>query len=94
MNTIQSRLQKELTDIKDAGLYKQEHIIQSQQSTEISVNNKTVLNFCANNYLGLADDAESIEAGKNALDKKGYGMASVRFICGTQDVHKELELKI
>ena len=89
MNTIQTRLQKELTDIKDAGLYKQEHIIQSQQSTEISVNNKTVLNFCANNYLGLANHPQLIQAAKDGVDKWGFGLSSVRFICGTQSIHKQ-----
>ena len=88
-------LNQNLEALKSAGLYKSERIITSRQAGNISVlpGNK-VLNFCANNYLGLADNAELIEAGKNALDKKGYGMASVRFICGTQDVHKELEAKI
>ena len=94
MNTIQTRLQKELTDIKDAGLYKQEHIIQSQQGTEISVNNKTVLNFCANNYLGLANHPQLIQAAKDGVEKWGFGLSSVRFICGTQSIHKQLEGKI
>ena len=90
-----NNLNENLEALKSAGLFKSERIITSRQSGNISVlPGNNVLNFCANNYLGLADDAESIEAGKNALDKKGYGMASVRFICGTQDVHKELELKI
>mgnify|MGYP000338967880 FL=1 len=88
-------LNQNLEALKSAGLYKSERVITSRQSANISVlPGDKVLNFCANNYLGLADNAELIEAGKNALDKKGYGMASVRFICGTQDVHKELELKI
>ena len=94
MNTIQTRLQKELKDIKDAGLYKQERIIQSQQSTEISVNNKTVLNFCANNYLGLANHPQLIQAAKDGVEKWGFGLSSVRFICGTQSIHKQLEGKI
>ena len=94
MNTIQTRLQKELKDIKDAGLYKQERIIQSQQSTEISVNNKTVLNFCANNYLGLANQPQLIQAAKDGVEKWGFGLSSVRFICGTQSIHKQLEGKI
>ena len=94
MNTIQTRLQKELTDIKDAGLYKQERIIQSQQNTEISVNNKTVLNFCANNYLGLANHPQLIQAAKDGVEKWGFGLSSVRFICGTQSIHKQLEGKI
>ncbi len=88
-------LNQNLEALKSAGLYKSERVITSRQSANISVlPGDKVLNFCANNYLGLADNAELIEAGKNALDKKGYGMASVRFICGTQDVHKELESKI
>ncbi len=88
-------LSEKLEDVKGAGLYKSEHVITSQQSGKISVSpGDNVLNFCANNYLGLADNEELIRKGKNALDEKGYGMASVRFICGTQDVHKELELKI
>ena len=94
MNTIQTRLQKELKDIKDAGLYKQERIIQSQQSTEISVNNKTALNFCANNYLGLANHPQLIQAAKDGVEKWGFGLSSVRFICGTQSIHKQLEGKI
>ena len=86
---------EKLEDVKGAGLYKSERVITSQQSGKISVSpGDNVLNFCANNYLGLADNEELIRKGKNALDEKGYGMASVRFICGTQDVHKELELKI
>ena len=88
-------LSEKLEDVKGAGLYKSERVITSQQSGKISVSpGDNVLNFCANNYLGLADNEELIRKGKNALDEKGYGMASVRFICGTQDVHKELELKI
>ena len=88
-------LSEKLEDVKGAGLYKSERVITSQQSGKISVSPRdNVLNFCANNYLGLADNEELIRKGKNALDEKGYGMASVRFICGTQDVHKELELKI
>ena len=88
-------LSEKLEDVKGAGLYKSERVITSQQSGKISVSpGDNVLNFCANNYLGLANNEELIRKGKNALDEKGYGMASVRFICGTQDVHKELELKI
>ena len=94
MNTIQLRLQNELTGIKNAGLYKQERIIQSQQSAEITVNNKTVLNFCANNYLGLANHPQLIQAAKDGVDKWGFGLSSVRFICGTQSIHKQLEEKI
>ncbi len=88
------RLQKELEDIKDAGLYKNERIIESEQGAEIKVGGKTVLNFCANNYLGLSSHPKVIEAAHRAVDHRGYGMSSVRFICGTQDIHKELEEKI
>ena len=94
MNTIQTRLQEELNNIKAAGLYKQERIIQSQQSAEINVNNKTVLNFCSNNYLGLANHPQLIEAARQGVKKWGFGLSSVRFICGTQDIHKILEGKI
>ena len=94
MNTIQLRLQNELTGIKNAGLYKQERIIQSQQSAEITVNNKTVINFCANNYLGLANHTQLIQAAKDGVEKWGFGLSSVRFICGTQSIHQQLEEKI
>ena len=94
MNTIQTRLLKELNSIKDAGLYKQERIIQSQQSAEIYVNDKIVLNFCANNYLGLANNQELINAAQQGVQKWGFGLSSVRFICGTQGIHKKLEEKI
>ena len=89
-----TRLQKELQDIKDAGLFKQERIIESEQGPEITVNGRTVLNFCANNYLGLSSHPKVVAAAKAAVDHRGYGMSSVRFICGTQDIHKELEDKI
>src|SRR4051812_14333784 len=89
-----TRLQKELQEIKDAGLYKQERIIESAQGPEILVNGRTVLNFCANNYLGLSSHPKVIEAAHRAIDHRGYGMSSVRFICGTQDIHKELEDKV
>lgn len=88
------RLAAELEDIKTSGLYKTERIIESPQGAEIVVNAKTVLNFCANNYLGLSSHPKVIEASKKAIDHRGYGMSSVRFICGTQDIHKELEAKI
>lgn len=92
---IKEHLQKELQEIKNAGLYKSERIITSPQGAEITVSTgEKVLNFCANNYLGLADNPEVIQAAKDTMDKRGYGMASVRFICGTQDIHKELEQKI
>lgn len=88
------RLSGELEDIKASGLYKTERIIESPQGAEITVNGKTVLNFCANNYLGLSSHPKVIEAAKKYVDRRGYGMSSVRFICGTQDIHKELEAKI
>ena len=92
---FQNHLQKELADIKEAGLYKNERIIASPQSGEITLQDGSkVLNFCANNYLGLANDARLIAAAKEALDTHGYGMASVRFICGCSDLHKALEKKI
>jgi glycine C-acetyltransferase len=89
-----NRIGKELEDIKTAGLYKSERIITSDQGAEIEVGGKIVLNFCANNYLGLASDPKVEEAAKKAIDNHGYGLSSVRFICGTQDIHKELEQKI
>jgi len=89
-----NRIQKELQEIKDAGLYKQERVIASEQGAEIKVNGRTVINFCANNYLGLSSHPKVIEAAHKAIDHRGYGMSSVRFICGTQDIHKELEEKI
>ena len=92
---IKDHLQKELADIKEAGLYKNERIITSQQKAEIRVSTgANVLNFCANNYLGLSNHPRLINAAKSALDSHGYGMSSVRFICGTQDLHKTLEAKI
>jgi len=94
MDTIQSRLTTELTGIREAGLYKDERIIQSPQSAEIQVGGETVLNFCANNYLGLANNRDLIKAGKQGLERWGFGLSSVRFICGTQDIHKTLERKI
>ncbi len=91
---IQSRLQSELTEIKESGLFKTERIITSPQGAEITVGGKTVINFCANNYLGLSSHPKTIEAAHEALLTHGYGMSSVRFICGTQDLHKTLEKKI
>lgn len=88
------RLTTELEDIKASGLFKTERIIESPQGAEIIVNAKGVLNFCANNYLGLSSHPKVIEAAKKYIDRRGYGMSSVRFICGTQDIHKELEKKI
>ncbi|MDF2186981.1 glycine C-acetyltransferase [Paraflavitalea sp. CAU 1676] len=88
------RLATELEEIKASGLYKTERIIESPQGADIVVNGKTVLNFCANNYLGLSSHPKVLEAAKKSVDHRGYGMSSVRFICGTQDIHKELEAKI
>jgi glycine C-acetyltransferase len=92
---IQEHLQKELSDIREAGLFKAERIIASPQEAEISLTTgQTVLNFCANNYLGLSNHPRLVKAAKEALDNRGFGMSSVRFICGTQDIHKTLEAKI
>lgn len=92
---FQAFLQNELSSIEEQGLFKNERIITSAQSAQIKVQSgQEVLNFCANNYLGLSDNQELIDAAKEALDKRGFGMSSVRFICGTQDIHKELEQKI
>ena len=88
---IKEYLQHELAEIEAAGLYKRERIIASPQRAEIEVAGRKVLNFCANNYLGLSDNPRLIEAAKRAMDNRGYGMSSVRFICGCQDIHKELE---
>ncbi|MBO9152728.1 glycine C-acetyltransferase [Chitinophaga sp. GCM10012297] len=88
------RLQTELDEINTAGLYKRERIITSEQGAEITVNGKTVINLCANNYLGLSSHPKTVAAAKEAIDTHGYGMSSVRFICGTQDIHTELEQKI
>ena len=89
-----NRLRQELETIQSEGLYKSERVITSEQGAEITVNGKTVINLCANNYLGLSSHPKVLEAAHAALDKRGYGMSSVRFICGTQDIHKELEKKI
>ena len=88
---FQEHLQQELKDIKEAGLYKSERLIEGPQQAAIQVKGQEVLNFCANNYLGLANNPRLIQAAKDMMDRRGYGMSSVRFICGTQDVHKELE---
>jgi glycine C-acetyltransferase len=93
--TLQQKLQTELTDIKEAGLYKNERIITTPQGADIKTQaGGEVINFCANNYLGLSSHPRVTEAAKKAIDSHGYGMSSVRFICGTQDIHKELERKI
>jgi glycine C-acetyltransferase len=91
---IKEYLQTELQTIEDNGIFKKERIITSPQGAEITVNGETVLNFCANNYLGLSSHPEVIQAAKDTMDTHGYGMSSVRFICGTQDIHKTLEKKI
>jgi len=94
-NKFQHYLETQLNDLEEQGLFKKERIIASPQSAEITLENgKTLLNFCANNYLGLSDNADVIAASQKMLDNRGYGMSSVRFICGTQDVHKQLEQKI
>lgn len=93
-DTLKPVLEKELQEIKEAGLYKQERIITTPQGADISANGLEVINFCANNYLGLSSHPKVIEAAKKAIDTHGFGMSSVRFICGTQDIHKELEQKI
>lgn len=93
--TVESALQKEISEIREAGLFKDERIITTPQGAEIQTNKgEEVLNFCANNYLGLSSNPDVIKAAHEAIDKYGYGMSSVRFICGTQDIHKELEAKI
>ena len=92
---LQEHLQKELADIREAGLYKNERIITTPQKADIKVSTgENVINFCANNYLGLSNHPKLVEAAKQGLDSHGYGMSSVRFICGTQDLHKTLEAKI
>ena len=92
---IKTHLQQEIQEIKDNGLFKSERIITSPQGAEININTgETVINFCANNYLGLSSHPEVIQAAKDAMDTHGFGMSSVRFICGTQDIHKNLEAKI
>lgn len=91
---IKQHLQNELTTIEENGIFKRERVITSPQGAEITVNGKTVLNFCANNYLGLSSHPEVVQAAKDTLDSHGFGMSSVRFICGTQDIHKTLEKKI
>ncbi|HSI90725.1 MAG TPA: glycine C-acetyltransferase [Adhaeribacter sp.] len=94
-DTLKPVLEKELAEIKEAGLFKNERIITTPQGADIKTNQAgEVINFCANNYLGLASDPRVMEAAKKTIDSHGYGMSSVRFICGTQDIHKELERKI
>lgn len=88
---VKQHLTQHLADLREAGLYKEERIIESPQGAAIRVKGREVLNFCANNYLGLSDHPRLIEGAKRMMDRRGYGMSSVRFICGTQDIHKELE---
>src|SRR6202789_3311601 len=95
MNTsFVKRIAVELEEIKASGLFKKERIIASAQGAEITVNGKQVLNLWANNYLGLSSHPKAIEAANKTIDARGYGMSSVRFICGTQDIHRELEQKL
>lgn len=94
MSKILSHFAQELDSLKSQGLFKKERVISSAQQAEIEVNQKTVLNLCANNYLGLANHPEILEAATDALKTHGFGMASVRFICGTQDLHKTLEQRL
>ncbi len=91
---MKEHLSQTIAEIKEAGLYKNERLIESPQQAAIQVAGKEVLNFCANNYLGLSNHPRLIKAAKDMMDKRGFGMSSVRFICGTADIHKELEAKI
>ena len=91
---MKEHLRQTLAEIREAGLYKEERLIETPQRAAIEVKGQEVLNFCANNYLGLSDNPRVIEASKRMMDRRGYGMSSVRFICGTQDIHKELEAAI
>ena len=91
---MKEHLQQTIAEIREAGLYKEERLIESPQKAEITVKGQPVLNFCANNYLGLSDHPRLIEGAKRMMDNRGFGMSSVRFICGTQDIHKELEAAI
>jgi len=93
-NDLKKQLAGNIEELKEAGLYKYEREIDSAQQSHINSANRDLLNFCANNYLGLANDARVIEAAKEILDERGFGVASVRFICGTQDIHKDLELEV
>ncbi|MDR2145272.1 MAG: aminotransferase class I/II-fold pyridoxal phosphate-dependent enzyme, partial [Tannerella sp.] len=94
-SNIKNFLQKELADIEAAGLYKKERLIQTPQKAEIQIaGGGELLNFCANNYLGLSDNRRLMDAAKKTMDGRGFGMSSVRFICGTQDLHKQLEAAV
>src|SRR5262245_52898921 len=89
-----ARIDGTLAEIRDSGVWKDERVIQSAQGASITVNGREALNFCANNYLGLSSHPDLVAAAHRALDERGYGMSSVRFICGTQDLHRELERRI
>ena len=91
---MKEHLSQTLAEIKEAGLYKEERLIESAQQAAITVKGKEVLNFCANNYLGLSNHPRLIKASQEMMERRGFGMSSVRFICGTQDIHKELEAAI
>src|SRR5678816_3085809 len=91
---VKEQLQQTINEIREAGLYKSERVIESPQEARINVGGREVLNMCANNYLGLSDDPQIVKAAQEGLAKWGYGLSSVRFICGTQEIHKELEKKI
>src|SRR5690554_6335592 len=93
-NDFYQQIRGQIEEVKNDGLYKSERVISSSQYSEIEVNHEKVLNFCANNYLGLANHPDLIKAAKQGLDEHGFGVASVRFICGTQDIHKTLEQKL
>jgi glycine C-acetyltransferase len=92
--TMRRALERELSAIREAGLYKEERVITSAQGAHIEVGGRQVLNFCSNNYLGLANHREIVAAAASGLTERGYGLSSVRFICGTQDIHKALEQEI
>ncbi|MDA8930754.1 aminotransferase class I/II-fold pyridoxal phosphate-dependent enzyme, partial [Bacteroidia bacterium] len=93
--SLQAKLKTQLSEIEEAGLYKKERIITTPQGADIQTHaGGDVINFCANNYLGLSSHPKVIQAAKDAIDTHGYGLSSVRFICGTQDIHKELERKL
>src|SRR5262245_34729023 len=91
---VSARLEAELAEIREAGLWKDEHLMQGPQGPRVAVGGREVLNFCANNYLGLANDPALVRAAQDGLDRWGFGLASVRFICGTQSIHKDLEAAI
>ncbi|EKD68188.1 MAG: hypothetical protein ACD_48C00036G0001, partial [uncultured bacterium] len=93
-NTLNNIAEKTLNDIRDAGLYKSQRVISTKQGVTITADGKELLNFCANNYLGLSGREDLVDAAKKALDTYGYGLSSVRFICGTQTIHEALEKQV